>query len=91
MKNIIKKNIKIIMSVLITMIITGSITGVVAYTLNASDVSYTPKDNTWEVSSVQEAITDIKKNGTSKKFCTLKSGTVLAVGSMYECDPGDGG
>ena len=86
MKIFFKNNI---IGFIIGLIVAGSI-GVVAYTINASDVSYTPKDNTWHVNSVQEAISDLKKNGTSKKFCTLKSGTALTVGSMYECDPGDG-
>ena len=29
-------------------------------------------------------------DATAKKFCELKSGTANTVGSMYECDPGDG-
>ena len=40
--------------------------------------------------NVSDAIDDIKKNGTSKKFCELKAGNALEIGSMYECDPGDG-
>ena len=71
-------------------VIFSGITGVVAYTLNANQVSYTPSDKTWKVKTVEEAINDMKENGTSKKFCELKSGTALAIGSKYECDPGDG-
>ena len=80
---------KYIIGFILGAILFGSI-GVVAYTLNANQVSYTPSDKTWKVKTVEEAINDMKENGTSKKFCELKSGTALAIGSKYECDPGDG-
>ena len=77
---------KFIIGLVIGLVIAGSI-GVVAYTLNANQVSYTPSDKTWKVKTVEEAINDMKKNGTSKKVCTKVSGTDLAVGSKYECNP----
>ena len=86
MRRFIKNNI---VGFILGAILFGSI-GVVAYTLNATQVSYTPSDKTWKVKTVEEAINDMKENGTSKKFCELKSGTALAIGSKYECDPGDG-
>ena len=81
-----KKNI---LFLIIGMIIMGGISAI-AYQFSAKDISYTPSNSNWKVSNVKEAIDDIKMSGTTKKVCTLKSGDALTIGSMYECDPGDG-
>ena len=80
---------KYILGLLTGIIIVGSI-GVVAYQMNATQITYEPKDKSWKVNTVKAAIDDIKANGTVKKICELKSGTALTIGSMYECNPGDG-
>ena len=81
---------KYILGLLTGIIIVGSI-GVVAYQMNANQITYEPKDKSWKVTTVKEAVDDIKENGTVKKICKLKSGEALTVGSKYECNPnGDG-
>ena len=83
---------KILLGIVIGGLVFGTITGVVALNYNAKDIGYTPKDTSWEVETVEDALKDLKDNrgSSTKKFCTLKSGNALAIGSMYECDPGDG-
>ena len=70
-------------------IIFGGTGTVLAYTYAANQISYTPKDTSWKVDNVKDAIDDLYVKAP-KKFCELKSGTALTVGSKYECDPGDG-
>ena len=77
---------KYILTIIICGIIFTSI-GVFAGSYNAKQISYTPSDNTWKVSNVKDAIDDIKDKGVYKKVCTKVSGTDLAVGSKYECNP----
>ena len=80
---------KMILGFILGLVVAGGV-GVLAYTITADKIGYSPKDSNWKVTNVSDAIDDIKKNGTNKKFCELKSGEALAIGSMYECDPGDG-
>ena len=81
---------KYILGLLTGIIIVGSI-GVVAYQMNANQITYVPKDKNWKVKTVKEAVDDIKENSTVKKICKLKSGEALTIGSKYECNPnGDG-
>lgn len=47
-------------------IVIGATTTVVASTLLASNVSYTPKDKNWKVSNVEDAIDDLYSNGGGK-------------------------
>ena len=77
------KNIKLYIGIIIGLVL-GSIT-VYALSLNSKDVSY---KNT----NVSDAIDDLyeKVANAMPKFCELKSGNALEIGSMYECDPGDG-
>ena len=46
-------------------IVIGATTTVVASTLLASNISYTPKDKNWKVSNVEDAIDDLYSNGGS--------------------------
>ena len=62
MKIFFKNNI---IGFIIGLIVAGSI-GVVAYTINASDVRYTPKDTTWNVNNVDDALNTLKSNSISK-------------------------
>ena len=81
---------KYILGLLTGIIIVGSIS-VVAYQMNATQITYEPKDSSWNVNNVKSAIDDIKKNGVMKAVCKLKSGEALTIGSKYECNPnGDG-
>ena len=82
---------KYILGLITGLVVAGSV-GVLAYTITADKIGYSPKDSSWKVTNVNDAINDLKKNGgsSSNKFCELKSGEALAIGSMYECDPGDG-
>ncbi|MBE6161562.1 MAG: hypothetical protein E7158_05050 [Firmicutes bacterium] len=63
----------------------------------ALDTLYTTQNTT--VNNLNSQITNLQSQVNSltvqaqnsyKKVCTLKSGNALAIGSMYECDPGDG-
>ncbi len=77
------KNVKLCIGIIIGLVLSG-IT-VYALSINSKDVSY-------KTTNVSDAIDDLyeKVANTGTKFCELKSGNALEVGSMYECDPGDG-
>ncbi len=77
------KNIKLYIGIIIGLVLSG-IT-VYALSINSKDVSY-------KTTNVSDAIDDLyeKVANSASKFCELKSGNALEVGSMYECDPGDG-
>ena len=65
-----KNNIKLIFAFIIGLFVAGSISLVLAVTYRASDITYTPTDNTWNVSNVQGAINDlhnIAPNGPTKE------------------------
>ncbi|HPF83607.1 MAG TPA: hypothetical protein PLV83_05565 [Bacilli bacterium] len=53
--------------------------------VNASDGTFTATLNNGKVEIANGGGTN-----NSNKICTLKSGEALAIGSEYECDPGDG-
>ncbi len=76
-----KSNIKLFIGILIGLVISGGV--VYATGVLASEISY--KNGT-----VQDALDDLYSAPQVKKFCELKSGTALTIGSKYECDPGDG-
>ena len=59
--NFFKNNKKVIIGFIIGVIFTGSI-GVFAYTINAKDVAFTPRNKNWNVSNVEEAIDYLKEN-----------------------------
>lgn len=56
MKKIIKNPI---LTFVLGALIFGGIGVVSAYTILASDIGYTPKDTTWEVDNVEDAIDDL--------------------------------
>ena len=76
------KSIKIIIAFVLGVIVSGI--GVYALSINSKDVSY-------KTTNVSDAIDDLYEKVTNSvsKFCELKSGNALEVGSMYECDPGE--
>lgn len=78
---------KKLLLIIITMILSISASVYAASQIFANNISY--KDTT-----VEEALNDLytKSENTQSvlKFCELKEGTNLEVGSKYECDPGDG-
>lgn len=82
---------KTVLGVMIGLLLGTGIT-VLAATLMANDVTYTPSNSKWKVNNVGSALDDLYTNAkvSLNKFCELKSGDALTVGSMYECDPGDG-
>ena len=59
----------------------GSIGVVSAYTILANDIGYTPKDTTWEVDNVKDAIDDLYSNSIKKiifnTFGTVKYSDTL--------------
>ena len=63
MKKIFKKS-NIFSFLLGTIIFTG-ITSVAAYTIFANDIGYTPKDTTWKVDNVKDAIDDLYTNANT--------------------------
>ncbi len=83
---IINNNLKVIVAFIFGILITSTI-GVVAYTINAKDVSFTPSNKNWKVTNVKEALDDINSKGLNKRICTLIEGNPLEIGSKYECNP----
>ena len=61
-----KKYLKDIVLVVVTAIIASTV-GVAAYNYNAKDIEYNPKDSSWKVSTVAEAINSLV-NDTRKSF-----------------------
>ena len=83
---IINNNLKVIVAFIFGILITSTI-GVVAYTINAKDVSFTPSNKNWKVTNVKEALDDINSKDLNKRICTLIEGNPLEIGSKYECNP----
>ena len=54
-----KEKNKLVLSFILGAIIFGSITGLFAYAINASDTSFSPNDNTWNVNNVSSALDDL--------------------------------
>lgn len=52
----------LIIGILIGITIGGTLTGVVAYNYNASNVSYEPTDDTWNVNNVEDALKSLREN-----------------------------
>lgn len=65
-----KKILRDITMFLIGGLIFGSIGTVFALTYRASDVTYTPIDNTWNVTTVGQAINDLALSKTSDNYST---------------------
>ena len=63
MRKILKKNN--IFAFILGAIIFGSIGVVSAYAIFANDIGYTPKDTTWEVDNVKDAIDDLYAKSSS--------------------------
>ena len=63
MKRIIKSRIFIF---ILGAIIFGSIGSVVAYNYSANQISYSPKDENWDVSTVKEALNDLRDINNSQ-------------------------
>ena len=61
-------------------------TGVVASTLMASNVAYTPKDSTWGVNNVEAAIDSLKLSKTSDNYSTEEKviGTWIDGKPLYQ-------
>lgn len=49
----------------ITGLLIGTTTTVLASTLLASNITYTPNDKTWQVNNVEDALNDLKNNSLS--------------------------
>ena len=77
MKRILKKSN--IFSFLLGAVIFGSI-GVAASTIFANDIGYTPKDTTWEVDNVKDAIDDLYK--VSKDYVKLDEETTVSSNNL---------
>ena len=65
MKKFVKNNL---LGFMIGSIIFGSISMVSAYTTLAKDISYNPKNETWKVDNVNDAIDDLYKKTTNDDF-----------------------
>lgn len=61
MKKYFKNNLKLFAGIIIGVVAFGSIV-VYASSILANDISFTPKDNTWEVSNVEDAINSLYSN-----------------------------
>ena len=67
MRNIIKNPI---LTFIIGAILFGGTTGVLAAKILASEISYTPKDKTWKVNNVKEAIDDLHNQNSGESIFT---------------------
>ena len=73
-----KKYIKDI-SIFVMGIITATSVGVAAYTISAKEIGYSPKDSSWKVSNVADAIESLKtsKGGSNIDYSTEEQNTGL--------------
>ena len=75
-------------------LIFGTISAYAVSSLSGINVLYSNSNSKLSSENVQDAIDELYSKVAQikeiKKFCQLKSGTALTVGSKYECDPGDG-
>ena len=81
---IVKDNIKTILAFILGILITSSS----VYTLNqiaSANVSYDNTSSKLNATNVKDAIDEL--NEKVPKVCEKKSGTSLAIGSEYECNP----
>ena len=69
MKKIFKKSN--VFSFILGAIIFGGIVGVSAYTILASDIGYTPSDNSWQVNNVKDAIDELYSKSNTINFNEL--------------------
>ena len=78
----------IIIGIIVGVLITSGV-GVVAYSYNAKDVGYTPKDTTWKVNNVKEAIDYVYELADLCKFAQyidhkmLQDSYTLVNGGTY--------
>ena len=75
-----KNNIKIILAFIIGLVVAGSVSLVIAITYNASSITFTPIDNTWNVSNVQGAINDL--SNISKTYKNLNTVTTATASDI---------
>ena len=78
MKKIIKSRV---FAFILGAITFGSI-GVVAATYNAKQISYTPKDTSWKVNNVRDAIDELYNKANSSKVATQVA-TLTTQGATY--------
>ena len=57
---------KMILGFILGLVVAGGI-GVLAYTITADKIGYSPKDSSWKVTNVNDAINDLKQNNDSEK------------------------
>ena len=89
MKKIIKNPI---FTFILGAILFGGTTGVLAATLLASNIKYTPKDKTWKVDNVKDAIDDLYQNNTMGKEEIILTNTTsyqLPTFETYSWTSGD--
>ena len=80
MKN---KIILCLISFVIGVLFTAGVGTVLAITYQASDITYTPTDNTWNVTTVGEAINDLALSKTSDNY----SSTEKIIGTWIDGKP----
>ena len=80
MKKLFKNSL---LTFVVGLVIVGSIGVYATIKVQSSEIGY--KDGT-----IKDALDYLYSAPQIQKFCELKSGTALTVGSKYECDPGDG-
>lgn len=72
MKKVLKSRI---FAFILGAIIFSGITSVAAYSIFANDIGYTPKDSTWEVNNIQDAVDDLFNRVNITRFVDLTSNT----------------
>ena len=72
--------------ILVLGIVIGTISSVLASTLLASNVAYTPKDSKWKVNNVEAAIDSLKLSKTSDNYSTEEQvvGTWIDGKPLYQ-------
>lgn len=75
---------KYITGIIIGILISSSSVFAINYLYNANDVSYDPKDETWDVDNVNSAIGDLYSKIDNNKIFNLGTGTSFNIKQMSE-------
>ena len=78
--NKIKNTSKLIIGFILGAVIFGGLTGMLAYAINASEISFIPSDNSWEVENVNEALDDLYKKSDNSTTLVNK---ILTMNFLY--------
>ena len=80
-----------VLSFILGALMFGGIGTVLAYTVAANYVGYTPSNSSWNVSDVKGALDWLYSRAPGSSVCVrANTGSGISVGTKYVCNPGDG-